>query len=78
MIHVYNSEQPMTATALVIEHMIAIYYNDYSNTDPHYHTHSAVQVEVHYSNPVVVAAAVDLELLEVVHHNTRSEEEADR
>ena len=53
--------------------LIAIYHNGYSNTDPHYHTHSAMQAEVHCSNSVVVA--VDLELLEVVHRYRRSEEE---
>lgn len=61
--------------------MIAIYHDGYSNIDPHSHTHSAVQAEVRYSNPVVVAAVVRctcLELLEVVHHNIRSEEEAAR
>lgn len=46
--------------------MIAIYCNGYSNTGPHYHTHSVVRAEVHYSDWAVAVAGVhciDLELV---------------
>ena len=61
----FNANPSLHSTS----HMIAIYRNNYSNIDPHSHTHLVVREEVRYDNLAVEVAelhCIDFEPVEVV------------